>query len=351
MTNIMQANINILYLILTLTLNASCSDNKNVNTAVKQAVILTDTLQFTSGIRAILQDSKGNYWFGSHQEGVCKYDGKTFTYYTTEDGFCGRQVISIKEDETGIIWFGTSSGLCSYDGVKFNSDSHIVTPGSGSFNAMDLWFPGNKADEIIRINRGRIYTIKNPIQIPSNENPGNYGITGFTKGKNGDIWIAYYAGVVHYDGKTTQYINDSTMRYDGHSSYMHVRSILQDSKGKLWIGNNGIGVLLMQGDSIIHFSKKHRLFIADIFRQKSPPGTLMHVFAIKEDSKGNIWFGDRDTGAWRFDGKEIKNFIVDPALNTQHIWDIYEDRSGNLLFAMGDSGVYRFNGNGFDRIL
>jgi hypothetical protein len=28
-------------------------------------------------------------------------------------------------------------------------------------------------------------------------------------------------------------------------------------------------------------------------------------FAIEEDSEGNIWFGDRDTGAWRYDGKTV----------------------------------------------
>ena len=40
-------------------------------------------LKLSSGIRAILEDSKGNTWFGSHQEGVAKFDGKKLTYFTT----------------------------------------------------------------------------------------------------------------------------------------------------------------------------------------------------------------------------------------------------------------------------
>lgn len=56
-----------------------------------------EMLKFNSGIRAILHDSKGNYWFGSDQEGVCKYDGKTFAYYSPVNGFCGKQVIYIEE--------------------------------------------------------------------------------------------------------------------------------------------------------------------------------------------------------------------------------------------------------------
>jgi ligand-binding sensor domain-containing protein len=342
-------------LILVWTSGVICAEDKNVDRDTEQNGIsldgVSDTLKFTKGIRSIFQDSKGNYWFGSDQEGVCKYDGKTFTYYTTQQGFCGSQVISIQEDETGVVWFGTSTDLCSYDGKKFNSINHTLSVSSRSLKTTDIWFAGNRTDEIIRIDRGKIFRIKNPIRIPVNSNPMNYGITGFTKGKNGDIWIAYYAGVLHYNGKTIEYINDSTMNLDGDSEYIHVRSVLKDSQGRLWIGNNGIGVLLKEGDSIYNFSRKHNLFQGKIFGLKSPAGTLMHVFAIKEDSKGNIWFGDRDTGAWRFDGKGIKNFVIDSTLNTQHIWHIYEDKSGNLLFAMGDKGVYRFNGSRFDRIL
>lgn len=346
-------------------LNAACTDNRNLHHDIqhnaKAPTGATDTLTFKSGIRSILQDSKGNYWFGSDQEGVCRYDGKSFTYFNTQNGFCGKQAIYIREDETGLIWFGTSSGLCYFDGVKFTSvderknirlsiaDSNKYA--TWAINSADLWFPGNNNHELIRIDKGRNHTIKYPIEIPSKKNHTDFGVTGFSKSKKGGLWIAHYSGVAYYDGKTIQFTDDNTMHYDGVSKYMHVRSILEDSKGRLWIGNNGIGVLLKENDSIIHFSEKHNLFKGEIFRVKSPAGTLMHVFAIREDSKGNIWFGDRDTGAWMYDGKEMKNYIIDSTFTTQHIWDIYEDKSGNLLFASGVRGVYKFNGNGFDRLL
>ena len=300
-----------------------------------------DTLKFKSGIRSILQDSKGNYWFGSDQEGVCRFDGKRFSYYTPDNGFCGNQVIYIKEDKTGLIWFGTSSGLCSFDGRKFTavtdrysfpipiSDSRKYD--SWAITSTDLWFPGSNNHELIRIDNGKSFTIKYPIEIPAKGNRVDYGITGFSKSKKGGLWVAHYSGVGYYDGQTFQFISDSTLNYDGESKYLHVRSILEDSRGRLWIGNNGIGILLKEKDSIIPFSIPR------------------HIFVIKEDSKGNIWFGDRDTGAWRYDGKEMRNFVLDSTLNSQHIWDIYEDRNGNLLFASGDRGVYQFNGNGFDK--
>lgn len=50
----------------------------------KEATLLN--LQFTTGIRSIFQDSKGNYWFGSNHEGVCLYDGESFKYLTSIEG-------------------------------------------------------------------------------------------------------------------------------------------------------------------------------------------------------------------------------------------------------------------------
>ena len=37
---------------------------------------------YNSGVRAILQDSSGAYWFGSHFEGVCRFDGERFQCFT-----------------------------------------------------------------------------------------------------------------------------------------------------------------------------------------------------------------------------------------------------------------------------
>jgi ligand-binding sensor domain-containing protein len=48
-------------------------------------------------IRAIFQDSKGKYWFGSSQEGVAMFDGTSFTYFTSKDGLSSNQIHSIQE--------------------------------------------------------------------------------------------------------------------------------------------------------------------------------------------------------------------------------------------------------------
>ena len=74
------------------------------------------------------EDTAGNIWFGSIQNlngGLMRYDGKTFKSYTKEDGLCDSNVACFYEDESGIIWIGTGDGVCYFDGktfTPFNND-------------------------------------------------------------------------------------------------------------------------------------------------------------------------------------------------------------------------------------
>ena len=85
----------------------------------------------------------------------------------------------------------------------------------------------------------------------------------------------------------------------------------------------------MDGGIINNFSEKNNLIHPTSTRRgdKSQTGTLEHVFAIEEDSQGNIWFGDRDTGAWKYDGETMTNYIIDNKLSTPMIWTIYNDHN------------------------
>ncbi len=118
----MNKKLNLIYLILILTLNFSCVEKKSTEKETQKPELVetseTDTLKFTSGIRAIFQDSKGNYWFGSLEEGVAVYNGKSFIYFNNDDGLSDNQIHNIQEDKEGVIWFNTQQGVSSYDGIK-----------------------------------------------------------------------------------------------------------------------------------------------------------------------------------------------------------------------------------------
>jgi ligand-binding sensor domain-containing protein len=121
----MQKKITLIPLSLILMLNISCVENTSKEKVISKSDVasapLKDTLKFTSGIRAIFQDSKGNYWFGTYHEGVARFDGTTFTYFTINEGLIDNQIHAIQEDNNGIIWFNTQKGVCSYDGQQIVS--------------------------------------------------------------------------------------------------------------------------------------------------------------------------------------------------------------------------------------
>ncbi|NOQ73055.1 MAG: diguanylate cyclase [Crocinitomix sp.] len=311
-------------------------------------------LQYKTAIRSIFQDSKGNFWFGSHQEGVCLYDGIDFTYFKIEDGLSDNQIRTIQEDEKGIIWFGTGKGICSYDGESIMHHTFYDQDPENSHGAIsknDLWFDAGHESAVYRYNGNSLTYFTLP--IPENSDPLNSNaVTGFAKSATNKIWIITYAAVFEYDGQTFIIINENSIGYASKDKNLHIRSVFEDSKGNLWIGNNGIGVLLMQGEAIINFSELMHLRRANSpgDGSNSPKGTLEHVFAIAEDAEGNIWFGDRDTGAWKYDGSTIKNYTQEHGLTDPFVQSIYLDKNGNLLLGMGDGSVCQLKGDVFEKV-
>ena len=70
----------------------------------------------------IIEDRKGHLWFGTRANGVSRYDGQTFTPFTTEDGLGHNSLRSMLEDRQGHLWFGTDAGVVSrYDGQTFQT--------------------------------------------------------------------------------------------------------------------------------------------------------------------------------------------------------------------------------------
>jgi ligand-binding sensor domain-containing protein len=324
----MKKKIKLIYLMLILTLNFSCDENKSTVKETNQLELVvnsnTDSLKFTSGIRVIFQDSKGNYWFGSLQEGVAVYNGKSFKYFTINEGLTDNQIHAIQEDKEGIIWFSTQHGVCSYDGTKINNHTNSNNENFPNVFSIqnnapktsewiksnnDLWFEADIKSGVYRYDGKRLYYLDLPPQKVLNPNDNLFAVTDIANGINNMVWFATYAGVFGYNGSDFTIITDETLGYDRKKNALHIRSIFEDSKGRLWLGNNGIGVLLKEGDTIINFSDKHGLIHLNSKRrgdQKSPKGTLEHVFVIAEDKKGNIWFGMADGNIYKFNGKTFE---------------------------------------------
>ncbi len=72
-------------------------------------------------IRCIYKDSRGLMWVGT-DDGLCLFDGKTFTTFTEEDGLVGKLIWDIAEDKDNNLWFSCyGDGLSMYDGISFTN--------------------------------------------------------------------------------------------------------------------------------------------------------------------------------------------------------------------------------------
>ena len=178
------------------------------------------------------------------------------------------------------------------------------------------------------------------------------------KGKGGKLWFATYGTVIGYDGESFTIIDNESLGLDEETGWLHVRCVFEDSKGNLWIGNNGIGVILHDGETAINFTQENGLGRRDHRsggKMTPRPGdvsdgtaSLHRVFSIGEDRAGNIWFGTVEQGAWRYDGESVRNFTEEDGLTSKDIMAIYTDSRGDLWLA--GQGVFKFNGESFDRI-
>jgi ligand-binding sensor domain-containing protein len=347
---------------------ASCTRRPDVRKSeLNDSAIHAPALVRFQTVRSIFEDSRGDYWFGSWGEGVCRFDGESLTYFTMADGLSDNQIRSIQEGRNGVVWFEGGSGISGFDGERIitNTSRDYTSRDKWLLRTGDLWFKedgGLGATEIERdpgVYRfdGKTFTyLKYPLPA-DHAGVQAYATTGIAKGKNGRLWFATYAAVIGYDGKSFTFIDNKSLGLNEDTGGLHVRCVLEDSKGNLWIGNNGIGVILYDGDTAIQFTQQKGLGKMDHRggRMTPQPGdvtdgspSLHRVFSIGEDRAGNIWFGTVEDGAWRYDGKSLRNFSAEDGLTSKDIMAIYTDRQGDLW--LGGNGVFKFNGASFDRI-
>jgi streptogramin lyase len=219
-------------------------------------------------IWSMLEDSKGNMWFGSYLAGICKYDGKAFAYYSTKEGLTNNGIRAMIEDRSGNIWIGTNWGLCKYDGNYFTQYALV---------------------ELFRT------------------------ILSVLESGDGDIWIGTQdVGVIEKKGNfCIQYTENEGLTNNT------VRSVIEDRHGNLWFGTDQ-GVCKFNGVTFTHFTENEGLI-------------SNKVRSIIEDRQGNLWFGT-EQGVSKYDGIAFRQYTENEGLSINYINSIIEDKNGYLWF-------------------
>jgi ligand-binding sensor domain-containing protein len=265
-------------------------------------------------VHASLQDKAGNLWFSTTGDGVYKYDGKSFTQYTTSNGLKSNTVWCIFEDKSGKIWIGTDDGVCLYDPSKTLKTSE---------------------NKFSKIQISILYETLN----------SEYSVWSIMQDKSGKLWFATTIGVYVYDGKSFNFFKVTD---DVKDCYANIEKILEDNEGNFWFGgrcHDGVyrydpsASLKAEGKSITKIEIK-KLY------EDSPLRERNWAFPQLQDKNGNIWFSNWD-GVYRYDGKSFTTFTKKDGLSGNMVCRIKEDTKGNIWF--GGAGLTRYDGKSFTR--
>lgn len=291
----------------------------------------------------VFQDSKGNLWFPTLEKGVAKYDGNALSYLTTVEGLPSNRVVSIVEEDNGVLWFGTGRGLSKFDGKKFINYSE--QDGLCSDMISNLLIDRN--DKLWIGTWGGVCTFDGVdfkrfhIPYPEVETPINPDtrdwITSIIEDDDGNIWFGRDGyGACKFDGQKLTNVTTA----DGLNSN-NVQSIVEDNEGDIWIGTRVAekdnadentrfgkgGLNKLEGDIIIHFPNLNGLSDND-------------VYVIYEDLANDLWFSTVSNGVYKYSNGEFINYEV-PA----PIMDILQDDQGNIWLGCA-GGVYRIDKEG-----
>lgn len=295
-----------------------------------------------------LQDIAGNIWFSTTGEGVYRFDGKSFTNFTTKDGLNDNNVSAIIEDRAGNLLFGTKNGIC-----KFDPSASLKAGGK----------PFSKYTENADLNK--------------------LSISSLLEDRDGNLWIGTMnSGVFRYNptkssGKSlTNFLNNDDYPFNLGTHHQSIIDILEDKKGNIWFSSwNGGGVWRYKPTASLNVGEKpftNYLPSSDYYQQnedgrsgnkKTIPIYLSNftnsqpsdsisddmIFSITEDKAGNIWFATRRHGACRYDPfrKSFTSFRENEGFVSRGIYAILEDKKGNIWLTTEENGVFCYDGKVF----
>lgn len=151
--------------------------------------------------------------------------------------------------------------------------------------------------------------------------------------QDGYVWIGSYGGLIRYDGTTFR-----NYSREGAIPSSSIRSLFEDSQGRLWIGTNEKGVYLYEDNHFIHYEYENEK-------------EFLSVRCFAEDAGGNIYVGTT-SGLAKAEGRELT--VVNDAVCGTTIYSMAVDENGVLwtcisdgiaMLLLEDEVIYTFDSN------
>ena len=260
-----------------------------------------------------LFDSKSNLLIGT-AEGLYAYNYKTkkTVFYGAKWKVMRNAITCIREDIKGRLLFGTyGDGLYCYDGKMFyRIDLHLELYKETVFDIYcekdRLWI-GTLTQGLVEYNPAT----KKFTKYTQTDGLANNHVRAIIKDRCGDLWIGTSGGGLSQMSKKLFSHYTTTSGLGGNFVY----SIYRDSKNQLWMGTGQNGVSVLQNGSIRQFNRENGF-------------EAVKIKAIAEGQHGKMYFGTEGQGIGILEGtkfhwlKGTKRFYIKQMVRDQEgiIW-------------------------------
>ncbi|WP_228893617.1 two-component regulator propeller domain-containing protein [Pseudoduganella aquatica] len=247
-------------------------------------------------IPSVLVDHSNTLWAGTWDNGVARVDlgsqglGRFLPAAGTQDSAPrGNVVGSLSHADEGRLWLGGPSGVRLYDpasGSVLRSYRHDpAQPGSlpNDFVMALLQPPGGPLWAGTSTGLSRLDPAGGTFREYRFGAQDRNFVRGIARASGGALWLGTDGGVLRFDpasGKAEALPAGRAL-----SAIHNAGALLEDSKGRLWIGSPyGRGLDLRGADGALRS-----------YRSDGKPGSLSNDFVncVYEDRQGRVWIGTR----------------------------------------------------------
>ncbi|HCS20242.1 MAG TPA: hypothetical protein DIW47_06715 [Bacteroidetes bacterium] len=277
-------------------------------------------------VYGILQDSKGYMWFGS-ENGVTRFDGKTFITYTLRDGLTDNTVLNLYEDRKGRIWMLTLNGqLCYYLNNRFFNPSNDTLlarlPPSGYYSIPEedrkgnLYFTSSSSVTFIITAESIVDKSENFAALVNQKKTDSFAVINAIGDYEHLLLSAYGHSFLKHQDSTRHFLHKQSIYEYGSS----IAAIFNDNR----LPTLKINRFLTIGEDFWVCSVNGAVQVAGFKTARPIMRTYLEgirVNLVYRDREGNLWFSTEG------DGLYLCSAHLRPG---EHIIPGYENSSGNI---------------------
>lgn len=321
---------------------------------------------FFERVRDVVQGD-GRMWIGTYGNGCAYVMNDSITIYTRQDSLLDDRVLSIAEETPMSIWFGTASGLCMTDTLRWASMRYGSRIPVGAVKDI-IFDEGGNLFLAVAVQGAVLYSLGRVREYGPRDGLPSREINAFSLDPTGRIWAAGGSGLSIFDGAGWTPYRIPGVTFERY----RFLSISHDLEGTSYAGTDEGTVLILSRDSVktvyipqgFPDSRVSRIRMHDdalwlltgrsIFKlgdsmtEVEPPakwcaGAMTDLCAESEDE---IWVTTR-FGILHFRRNAWEIFDRRQGLPTEYFNHVSRGSRGHLWFGTFDAGILEFTGSGW----